>query len=141
MREGADAPAKPGPVFNLAKKTYGSISGAATVGEVLRLLASGTPYLVLAEGSKWHVLDHDRFGKWTTSRADDGIVDLTEWPVSAVVAGSEPAPLIARRALVPDLLVALGFKSGTPTRYAVVTENGKAGEASLGIADLYDFIG
>jgi hypothetical protein len=140
LREGANGAVKVGPVFHAVNKNPTIAAADMTIADALILLKNEKYALVENSGAR-QVVDLDSIGRWATYHAGDGIVDLTEWALSDALAQVSATPVISRSALVADLLVVLGFKSKTPSRYCIVTENGKTTEKTLGVADIYDFIG
>jgi hypothetical protein len=110
----------------------GDVSPATAMAE---MNAASSDFAVVEIGNSRLVVNTEMIGKWTMSKALDGIADFTETPLSEVLQTCPEAPLVSRRGLLSDLRIGMNSHQG---RYALVTESGNPGQEVLAVIDMLD---
>jgi hypothetical protein len=133
MRDGPSAVVRETIPFRTATKNFIECPSDCKLDKAFELLTStGADYLAVDIDGAVRVLSGTEIGRWLVTKAADGIVDLTENTVEAVLAVSEIPPLLSRK---ESISVYLSEISKRKSRYVVINEEGKAGQKALAILD------
>jgi hypothetical protein len=133
LRDGPTSVIRETVPFRKATKDFVECAEDLTLDSALKLLRdSGAEFLVTQAHGKAHVLSGIELGRWLSTKAEEGLIDLTETKVDMVLDGMAATPLVSRK---DPMSVYLSQLSKTKSRYVLINEEGKGGQKVLAVLD------
>ena len=140
LREGSDPTIKEEVVYARSRRNFVSLPETTPLATALEHLIGTDDGFIVALGDGHRVVvTPASVGNWICARAAEGIFDIGDWCLGDVSRMSQNTPVIGRRCMTSEFLVSIRAVSAHQ-RYAVVTEQGRDTEATLGIADLHTIV-